>query len=126
MAEATCQPTSHQRDPNTKLVTQLVVHLNDTQRRQLSQSSSLQLRLFCAPHAAYVASFDARHPAPVEFPVTSDVRVNRSPLSINLRGKKTPAKVPPPNLNKDKKLNFEVAYNFVELVYSQTNQVRKH
>lgn len=85
-------------------------------------SSPLQLRLFCTPISACLASLNSRRPAPVEFPMVCDLRVNNINLSVNLRGKKTPAKVLPPNLNKDGRLNF-VGVNTVQMLYAGTSDV---
>lgn len=84
-------------------------------------SSRKEARLFCTTFAASRAS-EARHPAPIEFPINCEVRVNRIQLSVNLRGRKGPAKVQPPNLNKDKKLNLSTGRNEVELTYVHTYQ----
>ncbi|MCO5599883.1 hypothetical protein L7F22_053990 [Adiantum nelumboides] len=84
-------------------------------------TSRKQARLFCTTYAASRAS-EANHPAPVEFPINCEVRVNRIQLSVNLRGRKGPAKVLPPNLNKDKKLNLSTGRNEVELTYINTHQ----
>ena len=96
--------------------------LSGTQCRDLAnESSRKQARLFCTTFAASRAS-EGRHPAPIEFPINCEVRVNRVQLSVNLRGRKGPAKVLPPNLNKDKKLNLTNGRNEVELTYIHTYQ----
>lgn len=99
------------------------LRLSSSQRENLrNHPTSFQVRMFCTTYTAHSASIDPRHPAPIEFPIVCDVRVNRAQLSVNLRGKKTAAKVQPPNLNKDGKLNLSGAQNVVELAYSNTNQ----
>ncbi|PWN34377.1 uncharacterized protein FA14DRAFT_161790 [Meira miltonrushii] len=97
-------------------------NLTGAQCNELANASSRkEARLFCTSFAASRAS-EARHPAPVEFPINCEVRVNRVQLSVNLRGRKGPAKVLPPNLNKDKKLNLQTGRNEVELTYVHTYQ----
>lgn len=98
-------------------------NLTSSQCNELATASSRkQARLFCTTYGASRAALDARHPAPIEFPTNCEVRVNKIQLSVNLRGRKGPAKVLPPNLNKDKKLNLNTGRNEVELTYINTVQ----
>ncbi|KAN0065672.1 E3 SUMO-protein ligase pli1 [Thecaphora frezii] len=85
-----------------------------------------QARLFCTTHESYAVALSGRFPAPVEFPLTCEARVNGYPLSTNLRGsKKNAGRVPPPNLNKDGHLIFQPQrQNRIELTY--TNCQKKH
>lgn len=81
-----------------------------------------QLRLFCTNKTSWDSAMHPSHAAPVEFPLTCEVKVNSKPLSINLRGKKTAAKVLAPHINKDNALYFGGQENKVELVYQNTSQ----
>lgn len=57
--------------------------------------------------------------------MSCEARINDSPYSASLKGsKKTPGRVPPPNLNKDKTLiTREGMVNKIELVYANAPQV---
>lgn len=82
-----------------------------------------QLRLFCTTKTYFDAATSPRHPAPVEFPLQAEVRVNQIVLSVNLKGKKTAAKVLAPDINKDNCLYFGGQDNKIELLYYGTFQV---
>lgn len=66
--------------------------------------------------------------ATVEFPLGCEIKVNSNLLPINLKGtKKSPAKVSPPNLNKDGKFNvMNGVVNKVELIYTGASSVSFH
>ncbi|CAO1625726.1 unnamed protein product [Sympodiomycopsis kandeliae] len=90
-----------------------------------SQSTSYQVRLFCATKAA--AEISERYPATsasVEFPVSCELRINGALYTSSLKGsKKQPGRVPPPNLNKDKTLiTREGLLNKITLAYANTTQ----
>ncbi|EPQ27442.1 uncharacterized protein PFL1_04980 [Pseudozyma flocculosa PF-1] len=89
-------------------------------------NSAFQARLFCTTHEAYAVGLSGRFQAPVEFPLTCEVRVNGTQLSTNLRGsKKNVGRVPPPNLNKDNQLLLQSQrQNRIELTY--TNCPKRH
>ncbi|CAO1628889.1 unnamed protein product [Parajaminaea phylloscopi] len=87
--------------------------------------SAHQVRLFCTPKvAADVAERNPASPAPVEFPASCEARINGHLYSSSLKGsKKSPGRVPPPNLNKDKTLmTRDGMVNKIELVYANAAQ----
>jgi hypothetical protein len=63
------------------------------------------------------------HPAPVEFPIHCEVKVNNVALSINVKGKKSAAKVLALNINKDKALYFGGQQNKIDLLYQGADRV---
>lgn len=82
-------------------------------------SISHQLRLFSTPRLAWDLGQNPNQPASIEFPLFCEVSVNKVRLSLNLKGgKKGPAKVLPPNLNKDKALALApIRMNHIEMTY---------
>jgi len=121
--------------------------LNDHKRQLLLDARNdatkpqYQLRLFCTsenffslPVSSYpygrVATNQPFGPAPVEFPTTSELKLNHTPLNVNLRGiKKKEGSTVPPDLGKTvnglKALNLDAhATNRVELVYINSDKVR--
>lgn len=86
-----------------------------------------QVRLFCTTKAACdIAnrSTSASTAAFVEFPASCDLRINGEQYKSSLKGsKKSPGRVPPPNLNKDKFLSMrEGMLNRIELIYTNVAQ----
>lgn len=93
--------------------------LHDTPKR-------FQLRLFCTTFEHYMASITMTHYAPVEFPYTSEARVNEKPLGVSLKGsKKHPGRVSPPDVNRNHSLVLQPGrLNRVELAYANAPNVR--
>lgn len=102
------------------------VRLDDSTINLLkAPDSTHQVRLFCTPKAAAdMSERNPQSPAQVEFPMSCEARINGTLYSSSLKGsKKTPGRVPPPNLNKDKTLiTREGMVNKIELVYANAMQ----
>ena len=95
-----------------------VAALNDTQQPH-------QLRLFCTTYEYFLAAIGRnQEPAPVEFPYTSEARVNERSLGVSLKGtKKQPGRVSPPNLDRNGHLAVTTSkMNRVELSYANAPQ----
>jgi E3 SUMO-protein ligase PIAS1 len=113
-------PSTQQRSSTT-----LKLQLNPSNLELLKRPTAIhQLRLFCTTKTSYDAATTPNHPAPVEFPLSCEAKVNNIPLTVNLKGKKSAAKVLAPHLNKDHAMYFGGQDNKVELVYTGTSQVR--
>jgi E3 SUMO-protein ligase PIAS1 len=111
-------PPAYSSKPGTA---KIAFSLTGEQIVSLRPGKDIQLRLFCTTLAANQASMSGKHPAPIEFPKLSDARVNTQKLSVNIRGKKSHAKILPPNVNKDGRLNLHSGLNEVDLLYSDTS-----
>lgn len=86
-----------------------------------------QLRLFCTTFEHFMASVSAsKKAAPVEFPYTSEARINERSLGVSLKGnKKHAGRVAPPNLNRNGHLHIQPnRLNRVELSYANAPMVR--
>ncbi|WFD19556.1 hypothetical protein MCAP1_001790 [Malassezia caprae] len=80
-----------------------------------------QLRLFCTTFEHFMASVSPpKQAAPVEFPYTSEARINEHSLGVSLKGnKKHAGRVAPPNLNRLGHLHLQPhRLNRVELSYA--------
>lgn len=101
--------------------------LSQKQRELLQDTPKrYQLRLFCTPFEHYMASITSGHLAPVEFPFTSEARVNDKALGVSLKGsKKHPGRVAPPDVNRNGSLLLQPGrVNRVELAYANAQNVR--
>ena len=102
--------------------------LSQKQRELLQDTPKrYQLRLFCTTFEHYMASITSGHLAPVEFPFTSEARVNDKALGVSLKGsKKHPGRVAPPDVNRNGSLLLQPGrVNRVELAYANAQNVRR-
>ncbi|PWY99663.1 hypothetical protein BCV70DRAFT_200589 [Testicularia cyperi] len=122
-----CQPVQCAEAPTNadRRTASIILTFTAEQLETLKQPNH-QVKLFCTTYEAQAASLSGRNPAPLDFPLACEARVNGTTLTVNLRGsKKHVGRVPPPNLNKDKALVLVPNRpNRVDLTY--TNAPKKH
>lgn len=105
----------------------LAFTLSPKQREMLHDTPDrYQLRLFCTTFEHYMASWSTSNAAPIEFPYTSEARVNDKPLGVSLKGnKKHPGRVSPPDINRHGSVHLQQGrLNRVEVAYANTPTVR--
>jgi len=106
---------------------ELLLHTPYVNMSTANSRPTYQLRLFCTTFEHFMASVSPpKQAAPVEFPYTSEARINEHSLGVSLKGnKKHAGRVAPPNINRLGHLHLQPnRLNRVELSYANAPMVR--